>query len=220
MPILNASHLTKCFHQGESTLEILKDLNLTLETGDTLAIVGQSGSGKTTLLSLLTGLDRPTSGTIHINNTDITLFSEKQLSRFRAAHMGIIFQQFHLMAHLTALENVALPLELAGKPDAYDAAEAALKRLGLSHRLRHFPRQLSGGECQRTAIARAFVVKPDLLFADEPSGNLDAHTAASVTDLLFDLVQEHQTTLVLVTHNDGLARRCALQKQLVNGSFA
>jgi len=220
MPLLNARHLTKNFHQGDATLEILKDVNLTLEAGETLAIVGQSGSGKTTLLSLLTGLDRPTSGTIHFKNQDITTFSETQMSRFRALHMGIIFQQFHLMANLTALENVALPLELAGNPKAYDAAENALKRLGLMHRLQHFPRQLSGGECQRTAIARAFVVQPDLLFADEPSGNLDAHTAASVTDLLFELVHEHRTTLVLVTHNETLARRCATQKSLVNGRFS
>lgn len=219
--ILEVSHLYKTFQSSShlEPVEVLKDLNLAMEEGETLAILGQSGSGKSTLLTLLAGLDSPTSGSILLNGQDMQKLSEEQLSKFRALNIGIIFQQFHLMSHLTALENVSLPLDLFRDPDATKKAAEALEQVGLGKRKEHFPHQLSGGECQRVAIARAMVVRPAILLADEPTGNLDNTTGAHVSDMIFDLVKEHGMTMLFVTHNEGLAKRCGREQRLQNGCF-
>lgn len=206
--ILQLKNLTKEFHQGDQKIEVFRDLNLALGKGETLAILGPSGSGKSTLLSLIAGLDAPTSGEIIIDGQNLNNLDERELTRFRGQKLGIIFQQFYLFQHLSALENIALPLELAGDHEAGEKARQALELVGLRHRAAHFPYQLSGGENQRVALARAFVVEPRLLLADEPSGSLDIHTGDQVIHLLFDLVRRKQTTLILVTHNEDLARRC------------
>jgi len=219
--ILDVRNLCKTF-QGAAQLEpveVLKDLNLQMEAGDTLAILGQSGSGKSTLLSLLAGLDSPSSGHIVLNGQDLNQLSEAQLSTFRARNIGIIFQQFHLMSHLTALENVSLPLDLLQDANATAKAREALEQVGLGKRREHFPHQLSGGECQRVAIARAMVVRPAILLADEPTGNLDNATGALVSDLIFNLVRDHKMTMLFVTHNEELARRCGRAQRLQNGRF-
>jgi putative ABC transport system ATP-binding protein len=210
--IVNISGLEKSFKQGSDKISVIKNFNLSIEPGQTLAILGPSGSGKSTLLSLLAGLDQPDSGQIEIVGENLTQLSEEQLTLFRAKNLGIVFQQYHLFAHLTALENVMLALEILGYPSPETEAKAALTAVGLQHRTHHFPHQLSGGENQRVAIARAFAIKPKLLLADEPSGSLDSKTGEQVMDLLFSLVKEKQTTLVLVTHNEELAQRC--QRQL------
>jgi len=219
-PAVDVRNLRKTFVQGETSIEVLKGIDLQLMTGDTVAILGQSGSGKSTLLSLLAGLDQPSSGSIHMDGREIATLSEPELAVFRARTLGIVFQQFHLMSNLTALENVTLPLELAKDPAALDKGREALEKVGLSARSSHFPAQLSGGERQRVALARAFVVQPKLLLADEPSGNLDTRTGLQVVQLLFDLVGSRKTTLILVTHNDELARRCHRQLHLVDGTFS
>lgn len=218
-PVLKISGLTKTYEQGTTTIDVLRGIDLEVSSGESLAIVGQSGSGKSTLLSLMAGLDRPSSGSIIMNQQHIETMDEMSLSRFRGAHMGIIFQQFHLMSSLNALENVLLPLEIAGVADAEDKAKQALAKVNLSHRADHLPHQLSGGECQRVAIARAFVIKPSLLLADEPSGNLDDDTGALVMDLLFDMVQELRMSMILVTHDMSLARRCHRLMQLRHGTL-
>ncbi|MCB0351060.1 MAG: ABC transporter ATP-binding protein [Bdellovibrionales bacterium] len=210
--ILEVKDLSKKFTQGGRTIDVIDRLNLNMNAGETLAILGPSGSGKTTLLSLLAGLDSPTSGDITIAGQSITKLNEKELTSFRGENLGIIFQQFYLFSHLTALENVALPLEIINDKNAYKKAREALKLVGLSDREDHFPKEMSGGENQRVAFARAFVVEPKILLADEPSGSLDTKTGHQVMDLLFDLVKRKNTTLVLVTHNEELASRC--QKQL------
>ncbi|HWK54268.1 MAG TPA: ABC transporter ATP-binding protein, partial [Hyphomicrobiales bacterium] len=179
----------------------------------------QSGSGKSTLLTLLAGLDAPTSGSIILNGQNLQALSEEQLSKFRARNIGIIFQQFHLMSHLTALENVSLPLDLFHDAQAAAKAEQALEQVGLGKRKTHFPHQMSGGECQRVAIARAMVVRPAILLADEPTGNLDSKTGAYVSDMIFDLVREHGMTMLFVTHNEELAKRCAREQRLQDGRF-
>ncbi len=179
-----------------------------MPAGATLAIVGASGSGKSTLLGLLAGLDTPSSGTVRIDGTDIFALDEDGRAGIRMARLGFVFQSFQLLAHLTALENVMLPLELRGEAGARDAAAAMLLRVGLSSRLKHYPKYLSGGEQQRVALARAFVTQPPLLFADEPTGSLDAGTGEAVIRLMFELNQEHQSTLVLVTHDSQIAARC------------
>ena len=219
--ILEVQNLCKTFHGVASIepVEVLKNLNLQMEAGATLAILGQSGSGKSTLLTLLAGLDSPTSGSILLNGQDMQKLSEEQLSKFRAQNIGIIFQQFHLMSHLTALENVSLPLDLFKDTKSVEKAREALEQVGLGKRKDHFPHQLSGGECQRVAIARAMVVRPAILLADEPTGNLDNTTGAYVTDLIFNLVQEHKMTMLFVTHNELLAKRCGRQQLLQNGRF-
>lgn len=219
--ILEIRNLFKTFQSTahHEPVEVLKDLNLAMERGETLAILGQSGSGKSTLLTLLAGLDSPTSGSIVLNGQDMQKLSEEQLSKFRAQNIGIIFQQFHLMSHLTALENVSLPLDLFKDPDAERKANEALEQVGLRKRKDHFPFQMSGGECQRVAIARAMVVRPAILLADEPTGNLDNATGAYVSDMIFDLVKEHGMTLLFVTHNEQLAKRCAREQRLQNGRF-
>ncbi|TXR35387.1 ABC transporter ATP-binding protein [Ectopseudomonas mendocina] len=206
--ILAARNLSKVVNSAEGALTILHDLDLELNKGDSLAIVGASGSGKSTLLGLLAGLDLPSGGAVLLAGNNLSELDEDQRARLRAEHVGFVFQSFQLLDSLTALENVMLPLELEGHADARQRARALLERVGLGQRLTHYPRQLSGGEQQRVAIARAFAAEPDVLFADEPTGNLDSHTGERITELLFQLNQERGTTLVLVTHDERLAHRC------------
>ncbi|EHY78959.1 MULTISPECIES: ABC transporter ATP-binding protein [Stutzerimonas stutzeri subgroup] len=206
--ILDARNLNKVVPSAEGELSILADLSLQLAKGDSLAIVGTSGSGKSTLLGLLAGLDLPSSGEVHLAGHALAALDEDQRARVRAEHVGFVFQSFQLLDSLNALENVMLPLELDGRRDARERATELLGRVGLGERLHHYPRQLSGGEQQRVALARAFAAEPDVLFADEPTGNLDTHTGAHVTELLFELNRERGTTLVLVTHDERLAKRC------------
>jgi putative ABC transport system ATP-binding protein len=217
--MLKARNLVKGFHKNNERVEVLKGVSIDLSRGETAAVVGPSGSGKTTLLTLLAGLDRPDSGQVLFNDLEISSLGEKELSRFRAQNVGIVFQQFHLLQHLTALENVTLPIEIQGGLDAKARAEAALIEVGLLHRMNHQPSQLSGGECQRVAIARALVHRPALLLADEPSGNLDSATGAKVMDLLFELVGKSRSSLVLITHDSKLAERCQRQYEISDGKF-
>lgn len=198
-------------------LEILKGITLEIKSGETVAIVGASGSGKSTLLGLMAGLDEASGGSVVINDTDLTALDEDGRAEFRGANVGFVFQSFQLLPALTALENVMLPLELAGGGDATVAATEYLDRVGLRDRLHHYPRQMSGGEQQRVAIARAFAASPSILFADEPTGNLDTRTGERVVDLLFELNREEGTTLVLVTHDRGLAERCDRTLRLDHG---
>ncbi|MGV8842319.1 MAG: ABC transporter ATP-binding protein [Pseudomonas sp.] len=208
MNMLTARHLSKVVSSAEGELSILHGLSLDLARGDSLAIVGRSGSGKSTLLGLLAGLDLPTSGDVTLAGHALSQLSEDQRARVRAEHVGFVFQSFQLLDSLNALENVMLPLELDGRRDARERAREILERVGLGQRLSHSPRQLSGGEQQRVAIARAFAAEPSVLFADEPTGNLDAETGERISDLLFELNQERGATLVLVTHDERLAQRC------------
>jgi len=200
-------------------LEILKGINLEIKSGESVAIVGASGSGKSTLLGLLAGLDEATAGSVVVGGTDLGRLDEDGRAAFRARHVGFVFQSFQLLPALTALENVMLPLELQREPDARQQAERFLERVGLAQRTDHYPRQLSGGEQQRVAIARAFAARPDILFADEPTGNLDTGTGHRITDLLFELNSEEGTTLVLVTHDQQLAGRCQRCLQLEAGAL-
>jgi putative ABC transport system ATP-binding protein len=215
--ILDARNLNKVVPSAEGELSILADLTLQLAKGDSLAIVGTSGSGKSTLLGLLAGLDLPSSGEVHLAGHALAALDEDQRARVRAEHVGFVFQSFQLLDSLNALENVMLPLELDGRRDARERATELLGRVGLGERLTHYPRQLSGGEQQRVALARAFAAEPDVLFADEPTGNLDTHTGAHVTELLFELNRERGTTLVLVTHDERLVKRCHRMIRLEGG---
>jgi putative ABC transport system ATP-binding protein len=215
--ILSVNRLSKRYNQGQDIIVALDEISFNMNKGETLAIVGPSGSGKTTLLSLLAGLEEVSSGSIRISDHDIHQLSEENLTQFRSRYVGIIFQQFHLMPHLTALENVRLPLDIQSLTDSDQIAIRALAAVGLDSRKNHFPRELSGGESQRVAIARAIVTQPALLLADEPSGNLDAETGEMVMNLIFDLVSTNRMTLVLVTHNLDLAKRCQRQISLRNG---
>ena len=208
MSVLKAENLTKKVTSPEGILTIVNDVSLDIAAGESVAIIGASGAGKSTLLALLAGLDTPTSGRITLAGADLTSLDEDGRARLRAERVGFVFQSFHLIPSLTALENVMLPLELAGRRDARDAARETLDRVGLAQRTGHYPRQLSGGEQQRVAIARAFVTRPAVLFADEPTGNLDTHTGERIVSLLFDLNAQSQTTLVLVTHDRAVAERC------------
>ncbi|OWW20284.1 ABC transporter ATP-binding protein [Noviherbaspirillum denitrificans] len=201
-------HLSKRVADATGELTILRDIDFTVQAGETLAIVGASGSGKSTLLGLLAGLDTPSEGTVKLDGVDIFALSEDGRAGLRQAKLGFVFQSFQLLAHLTALENVMLPLELRRDDDARAKAEAMLGRVGLSSRLRHYPKYLSGGEQQRVALARAFVTEPPLLFADEPTGSLDAATGDAVIKLMFELNEERGSTLVLVTHDPSIAARC------------
>jgi putative ABC transport system ATP-binding protein len=207
-PLLIVSHLHKTVQDATGELDILCDIDFSVSAGETLAIVGSSGSGKSTLLSLMAGLDIPTRGTVLLQGQDLFALDEDGRARARSQTMGFVFQSFQLLAHLTALENVMLPLELAGRRDARTLATEMLQRVGLAERLRHFPRVLSGGEQQRVALARAFVMQPPLLLADEPTGSLDAATGQRVMDLMLELNAEQGTTLVLVTHDTALAACC------------
>ncbi|MFC3607015.1 ABC transporter ATP-binding protein [Stutzerimonas tarimensis] len=215
--ILTARHLSKVVTSSEGELRILDELSLTLEAGDSLAIVGTSGSGKSTLLGLLAGLDTPSGGEVLLAGQSLGSLDEDQRARLRAEHVGFVFQSFQLLETLSALENVMLPLELHGRADAKARARTLLERVGLGARVQHYPRQLSGGEQQRVALARAFAAEPKILFADEPTGNLDTRTGAHVTELMFELNRESGTTLVLVTHDERLAGRCARLLRLEGG---
>ena len=204
---------------GGTELEILKGITLEIKSGESVAIVGASGSGKSTLLGLLAGLDEASAGSVIINQTNITNLDEDGRALFRSKHIGFVFQSFQLLPALTALENVMLPLELAGKENPQASASDYLERVGLGQRMRHYPKQMSGGEQQRVAIARAFAARPDILFADEPTGNLDTTTGTHIVDLLFELNQHAGTTLVLVTHDLALAERCERRLQLDGGEL-
>jgi putative ABC transport system ATP-binding protein len=206
--VLEARSLRKQVTSPEGMLTILDDVSLAVGAGETVAVVGASGAGKSTLLALLAGLDEPSAGGVWLEGIELSALDEDGRAAARAKHVGFVFQSFHLIPSLTALENVMLPLELAGRSDARAAARAVLQQVGLEPRLGHYPKQLSGGEQQRVAIARAFVTRPAVLFADEPTGNLDSATGARVIELLFDLNAANGTTLVLVTHDREIARRC------------
>ena len=207
-PIIAVRRLGKSVTDATGTLDILYDIDFDVAPGETLAIVGASGSGKSTLLSLIAGLDTPTTGTVVLDGVDLFALDEDARAALRARRVGFVFQSFQLLGNLTALENVMLPLELAGRRDARAAARRMLERVGLGERLGHYPRVLSGGEQQRVALARAFVVEPAVLLADEPTGSLDHATGERVMQLMFDLNREHGTTLVLVTHDPAIAARC------------
>lgn len=211
--IISVAHVFKSVTDSTGTLAILRDIDFTLSAGESLAIVGASGSGKSTLLSIMAGLDTPTQGQVVVAGQDLFSLSEDDRAQVRAAHMGFVFQSFQLMANLTALENVMLPLELAGRKDRVATAQAMLERVGLAQRLKHYPKLLSGGEQQRVALARAFVMAPQILLADEPTGSLDHATGETILNLMFELNQERGTTLVLVTHDPRVADRC--QRRLV-----
>jgi putative ABC transport system ATP-binding protein len=198
-------------------VEILRGLDAEVARGETVSVVGPSGSGKTSMIMVIAGLERASGGRVEVAGQDLSALDEDGLALFRRQKVGIVFQAFHLVPTMTALENVAVPLELAGRGDAFDRAEASLRQVGLSHRLDHYPGQLSGGEQQRVALARAFAPEPDLLLADEPTGNLDGETGSTVIDLLFDLRAHHGTTLLLITHDPALAARCGRQIHLVDG---
>jgi putative ABC transport system ATP-binding protein len=215
--VLEASSLTKTVPSPEGPLTILSDVSVAVRAGETLAIVGASGAGKSTLLALLAGLDSPSSGRVSIAGVDVTGLDEDGRAAVRGQHVGFVFQSFHLIPSLTAIENVMLPLELRGRRDARQAAARALEQVGLMPRAEHYPKQLSGGEQQRVAIARAFVMQPAVLFADEPTGNLDTHTGQRIVDLLFELNRTIGSTLVLVTHDRELARRCGRRLELDAG---
>jgi putative ABC transport system ATP-binding protein len=206
--MIEVDKICKQVDTAEGTLHILDDISLSLPSGETLAIVGPSGSGKSTLLGILAGLDIPSSGSVKLGGRDITEMDEEGRAEVRSKDVGFVFQSFHLLPGLTALENVALPLELNNDSKALETAHYYLERVGLQHRTTHYPRQLSGGEQQRVAVARAFACKPTILFADEPTGNLDTVTGEIINNLLFDLNREEGTTLVLVTHEMNLAARC------------
>jgi len=218
--VLAAEDLGKTVQDSAGPLTILHKVSLHLAAGESLAIVGASGSGKSTLLSLLAGLDTPTEGQVWLQGQALFDLDEDQRAAHRARHVGFVFQSFQLISHLSALENVMLPLELAGDRHARDMASAMLSRVGLGERLRHLPTVLSGGEQQRVALARAFVVKPALLLADEPTGSLDHATGQAVMDLMFELNREQGTTLVLVTHDAQIAARCGRQLRIAAGKMA
>ncbi|MFN3629001.1 MAG: ABC transporter ATP-binding protein [Casimicrobiaceae bacterium] len=216
-PAIEAQGLTRIVSLGDRSLTILEEVSLTVAAGSTQAIVGASGSGKTTLLGLLAGLDRPDRGMVRWFGETVSGLTEDELARRRQGVVGFVFQSFQLLPALTALENVMLPLDLAGARDARERAAAWLERVGLGARLDHLPKQLSGGEQQRVAIARAFVSSPRIVFADEPTGNLDTDTGAEIIELMFCLNREQGTTLVLVTHDPDLAGRCAALTKLARG---
>ncbi len=217
--------LCKSFSQGSLEIEVLKNLSFQVKTGEIVAILGQSGSGKSTLLSLLSGLDRASSGQVQVDGQSIEAMSENEITDFRGRYIGIVFQQFHLIPHLTAIENVMLPLEIQeakgfDSQKTYEKAKILLDQVGLSHRIDHFPRQMSGGECQRVAIARAMISSPRFILADEPSGNLDVDTGKNVIDNLFKVVRENKVTMILVTHSMELAQKCDRQLHLSKGQIS
>jgi putative ABC transport system ATP-binding protein len=207
-PVLSLKNASLSLDGNAGRVDILHGINLDIETAETVGLVGPSGSGKSSLLMLMGGLEQATSGSIHALGHDLTAMNEDALARFRRDHMGVVFQSFHLIPTMTALENVATPLELAGAKDAFERAAAELSDVGLSHRAVHYPSQMSGGEQQRVALARASVARPQILLADEPTGNLDGGNGAAIMDLLFGLRDKHGATLVLATHSNTLAARC------------
>jgi len=219
-PLIAARGLVFTVGAASGEVNILRGIDLAVEAGEAVGIVGPSGSGKTSLLMLLAGLERPTAGSLTVAGHELARMNEDALARFRREHIGIVFQAFHLVPTMTALENVAVPLEFAGRADAFERAEMALAGVGLSHRLSHYPGQLSGGEQQRVALARAFVAEPHLLLADEPTGNLDRANGAHVMELLFDLRARFGTTLLLITHDPALTARCDRQVRIEDGRIA
>jgi putative ABC transport system ATP-binding protein len=218
--VLVARGIGKTVKSGESDLVILREIDLAVTPGDVVAVVGASGSGKSTLLAILAGLDTPTAGSVTLEGQDLFALDEDRRAQLRGRSVGFVFQSFQLLPALTALENVMLPLELAANPEAEGLARAMLVRVGLGERLHHYPKHLSGGEQQRVALARAFVVRPKMLFADEPTGSLDAESGAAVIELLFEMNREFGTTLVLVTHDEQLASRCGRIVRLAGGRIA
>jgi len=218
--VLRARGIGKTVKSGDSDLVILREIDLAVDPGEALAVVGASGSGKSTLLAILAGLDTPTAGEVHIDGRDLFALNEDQRAELRGRSVGFVFQSFQLLPALTALENVMLPLELSQNAQAEELAVEMLRRVGLGERLHHYPKHLSGGEQQRVALARAFVVRPKILFADEPTGSLDAESGAAVIRLLFEMNREYGTTLVLVTHDEQLAARCQRALRLVAGRIA
>jgi len=219
-PVIKLDKVALTLASRAGAVDILRQVDLTIAPGQSVAIVGPSGSGKTSLLMIMTGLERATAGDVRVAGHDFSRMNEDQLALARGKDIGIIFQSFHLVSTMTAIENVALPLELAGRDDAFETAAAMLTEVGLGHRLEHLPAQLSGGEQQRVAIARALAPSPKILFADEPTGNLDASTGAAVTELLFGLHRRRKTTLVLVTHDLELAKRCERRVSMRDGRIA
>jgi len=218
--ILSARGIGKTVKSGSSDLVILREIDLSVTAGDAVAVVGASGSGKSTLLAILAGLDTPTVGTVAVDGADLFSLDEDARAELRGRLVGFVFQSFQLLPSLSALENVMLPLELAGREDAETASREILSRVGLAERLAHYPKHLSGGEQQRVALARAFSVRPKLLFADEPTGSLDAAAGSGVIDLIFELNRSYGTTLVMVTHDEHLAQRCGRVVRLVAGAIA
>jgi putative ABC transport system ATP-binding protein len=216
---LTIKDLKKGFYQGDDKVSVLNSLNAEIKNGEIVAIVGQSGSGKSTLLSLLAGLDQADAGDIVVDGVNISRFNEKQVTEFRGKNIGIVFQQYHLVSHLTALENVMLPMEILAKSEVENQARELLKEMGLEQRLHQFPNRMSGGECQRVAIARALAVRPKILLADEPSGNLDTHTGEKVMDIFFASAKKYQITTILVTHSEALAKRCQRVLRLSEGQL-
>nr|WP_270938216.1 ABC transporter ATP-binding protein [Roseomonas sp. MO-31] len=216
-PLIEASGLVFTAAAASGPVQVLRGVDLSVTTGEAVGIVGPSGSGKTSLLMLLAGLERPTAGRLTVAGRDLGALDEDALARFRRDEVGIVFQAFHLVPTMTALENVAIPLEFAGRRDAFDRAAAALQEVGLGHRLEHYPGQMSGGEQQRVALARAVVAEPRLILADEPTGNLDRATGTVVMDLLFGLRARLGTTLLLITHDPALAERCGRQVRIEDG---
>jgi putative ABC transport system ATP-binding protein len=217
--ILNLDHVDLHLKSEAGDVHILKDISLSLPGAKTVGVMGPSGSGKTTLLMVLGGLEKPTSGTVEVAGTKLGGLSEDMLATFRRDNIGIVFQNFHLIPTMTALENVAIPLEFAGEKEAFAKAGEALAAVGLRERVKHYPGQLSGGEQQRVAIARAFVTRPRLILADEPTGNLDAETGKKVMDLMFDMTRKYGTTLILVTHDQQLAGSCDMMVKLRDGKI-
>jgi putative ABC transport system ATP-binding protein len=218
--VLAARGIGKTVKSGTSDLIILREIDFAVTRGEAVAVVGASGSGKSTLLAILAGLDTPTSGTVELDGTDLFALDEDQRAALRGRTLGFVFQSFQLLPALSALENVMLPLELSGADDPEGPAKDVLKRVGLGERLNHYPKHLSGGEQQRVALARAFVVRPKVLLADEPTGSLDVASGSGVIELLFQMNREFGTTLVLVTHDEGLAARCARIVRLIGGKIA
>ena len=218
--VLKAQGIGKTVKSGDSDLVILREIDLAVTPGDVVAVVGASGSGKSTLLAILAGLDTPTAGSVTLEGNDLFALDEDRRAELRGRSVGFVFQSFQLLPSLTALENVMLPLELSGRDDAPESAREMLARVGLGERLHHYPKHLSGGEQQRVALARAFVVRPKMLFADEPTGSLDAESGAAVIELLFEMNREFGTTLVLVTHDEQLASRCGRIVRLAGGRIA
>ncbi len=218
--VLSLSEARLTLDGNAGPVEILRGISLTIKRGESVGLIGPSGSGKSSLLMLMGGLERASAGQVLALGQNLSAMNEDALARFRRGNMGIVFQSFHLVPTMTALENVALPLEIAGQPEAYGRAEAELARVGLAHRRHHYPSEMSGGEQQRVALARAVVPRPAILLADEPTGNLDAANGAAIIELLFDLQAENGATLVLVTHAPELASRCARVVRMADGALA
>lgn len=219
-PMVRLSGVTLNLRSAAGEVNVLRGIDLDIAGGEAVGLVGPSGAGKSTLMMVTAGLESPTSGSVQVVGRELTGLDEDALARFRRDHVGIVFQAFRLVPTMTALENVAVPLELAGRADAFDVAEETLGRVGLDHRLTHYPEQLSGGEQQRVAIARAFATRPHLLLADEPTGNLDGATGETIIELLFGLARDHGSTLMLITHDEALARRCNRIVRISDGRVA